>query len=271
MLLQDGTRREIEDDWNQASWNDRASTMDQPWTGETEFAVRRRAAPTAEAEPQQQEEPPDRRQGPEHDSAMPFDSAIYQDEDAVEEFSLDRRFDENGELREPLEQAPAAEEPQQEEEPPDRRALRRGRPRTRQLQRGFWTEVEDEQVTQMLEGTLDYVQQEGGPDWNKINLDTDLGKAWCDLEAGRADVQLILCSIRARRMKKPQPHAGAHEVPIRKSFIFLDGGKALTTDWESWSTMSPASQVRPLIASGRRLYLVLYGNEARRRTRARRR
>ena len=262
MLLQDGTRREMEDDWNQASWNDRANTMDQPWIGETEFAVRRRAAPTAEAEPQQQEEPPDRRQGPEHDSAMPFDSAVYQDEDAVEEFSLDRYFDENGELREPLEQAPAAEEPQQEEEPPDRRALRRGRPRTRQLQRGFWTEVEDEQVTQMLEGTLDYVQQEGGPDWNKINLDTDLGKAWCDLEAGRADVQLILCSIRARRMKKPQPHAGAHEVPIRKSFIFLDSGKVLTTDWESWSTMSPASQVRPLIASGRRLYLVLYGNEA---------
>ena len=105
------------------------------------------------------------------------------------------------------------------------------------------------------------MQQEGGPRWNKINIDTDLGKAWLSLEGGSADVSLNLSSTSARRLKKPQPHAGPHDVPLRRSYLLLDDGTVLTTDWEAWGTMSPASQVRPLVAPQRRLYLVLFGKE----------
>ena len=91
--------------------------------------------------------------------------------------------------------------------------------------------------------------------------DTDLGKAWVSLEGGSADVSLILCSTVARRLKKPQPHAGPHDVRLRRSYLLLDDGTVLATDWESWGTMSPASQVRPLVAPQRRLYLVLFGKE----------
>ena len=158
---------------------------------------------------------------------------------------------------------PLEEIRQQQQQPrPDQRALRR-RQRTRQLQRGFWTEVSHEDTIGLLESTLDYVQQEGANGWNKINTDTDLGKAWVSLEGGSADVSLILCSTVARRLKKPQPHAGPHDVPLRRSYLLLDDGTVLvlTTDWESWGTMSPASQVRPLVAPQRRLYLVLFGKE----------
>ena len=170
-------------------------------------------------------------------------------------------LDQEGRLVEPFEEAPAAEGPHEREAPPDRKMLQRGRPRTRQLQREFWIALESEETLELLNGALDYIQQEGGPDWNKINLDTDLGKAWVASEAGNADVSLILCSSTARRMKKPQPRAGPHEVPLRKSLLLLDDGAGLSTEWESWYSVSPSSQVRPLVARGRKLYLVLFGRQ----------
>ena len=152
------------------------------------------------------------------------------------------------------------ERPQQPQSPPDHRVLRH-RQRTRQLQRGFWSEVDHDETRQLLEGTLDYVQQHGAEGWNKINVDSDLGKAWVSLESASADVTLILCSAQARRLKKPQPFAGPHEVPLRKSFLLLGEGKVLTTDWEAWHQMSPASQIRPLVAADRKLYVGLFGKE----------
>ena len=62
-------------------------------------------------------------------------------------------------------------------------------------------------------------------------------------------------------MKKPQPHGGPRDMPLRRSYLLLDDGKCLSTDWEQWSNMSPASQVRPLVATGRRLYIGLFGKE----------
>ena len=58
-----------------------------------------------------------------------------------------------------------------------------------------------------------------------------------------ADVKLILAFITARRMKKPQPHAGPQEVPIRKSNILLQDGDVLESGWEDWPKISPAMQV----------------------------
>ena len=147
------------------------------------------------------------------------------------------------------EQIEQAAEPEQEarnpDEPPGRapanvRALQRGRPRVRQLQRGFWIEVEDEDLCALLSATLDYVRQEGGDQWNRTDVNGDLGKSWAARESASADIKLILCSTSARRVKKPQPHNGPADVPIRKSFLLLADDKVLTTDWEMWANQAPS-------------------------------
>ena len=67
-------------------------------------------------------------------------------------------------------------------------------------------------------------------------------------------MRLILVLTRARRLKKPQPRFGPHDVPLRRSYLLLADGNALTTN------MSLAFQVRLLVigssmsrSSGRRL------------------
>ena len=46
--------------------------------------------------------------------------------------------------------------------------LRRRRARTRQLQRGFWQELEAEDVAGLLERTRDHLVEKGGRDWQVI-------------------------------------------------------------------------------------------------------
>ena len=253
MTLLDGTRREHEGDW----WHGRRESMDFTWTGESEFRLAQREQEVQE----QPEQPPQEGPGQEVDppweeSAAPWDSAVPCDDhqDHVEK-----------------------EVPEQPEQPPqegprelvdaglpverDQRILRRRGHRSRQLQRGFWVENDDESVLTLMENTLEYVRQEGGEQWNRLDIHGDLGKGWASLESANAEVRLILCSASARRMKKPQPHSTAAEVPLRKSFLLLEDNQVLVTDWEAWSTMAAASQVRPLVAPQRKLSLVLYGTE----------
>ncbi|CAE7547722.1 GIP [Symbiodinium pilosum] len=92
---------------------------------------------------------------------------------------------------------------------------------------------DDEAVLDLLEHTA-------------VGAERDLGRSWVALESGRADATLILCSLTARRMKKPQPLASPLDVPLRKSFLLLNGNEVLTTDFEEWRSMAPAAQVRPL-------------------------
>ena len=102
----------------------------------------------------------------------------------------------------------------------------------------------------MLEATLEHVQQVGGGHWVKINVDSDLGITWKALESAEADVRLILASTTARRLKKPQPHLGPAEVPLRRSYVLMSGHEALSTDFEQWASLSPAAQVRTYRRSG---------------------
>ena len=184
------------------------------------------------------------------DSALPYDSAVPFDQDLEE-------------MGQPQQTEPAREEPLQEGPNlvKDERALRRRGHRTRQLQRGLWVESTDDELAALLEATLDYVRQEGGDTWNRLDLQGDLGKAWASRESATAEVQLALCSAVARRMKKPQPHLGPQDAPIRKSFLLLADGQILTTDWEDWASQAPSAQVRPLVAQRRSLYVVLYGKD----------
>ena len=246
--------------------------MDFLWTGQTEFELEP-AGPkqdTDEAQPQHPPQPRDPREEPFGgeatpwlESAMPYDSAVPYEPSEPYQPSLTSEEKPAGSEAEPAadgQQQDAEEAPQHQPQPRDPRVLRR-RQRTRQLQRGFWTEVQHEGTIDLLEATLDYVRQEGSAQWVKINVDSDLGKSWRELEGASAEVRLILASMSARRLKKPQPHLGPAEVPLRKSYVLLSGHEALSTDFEQWFNLSPAAQVRPLIAQGRLLYVAIFATE----------
>ena len=165
----------------------------------------------------------------------------------------------------PNEQEKAAEKEVEEdkeeaEAPRDRGMLRRRRARTRQLQRGLWVVEGDEEVKERLQATLRLMDERGVQDWISLEKGSDLFEAWASAESAQADVQLILCSRKARRMRKPQPFSGPAEVPLRKGFLLLETG-VLCTYWETWTQLAPQAQIRPLVAAGRQLYLVLFGKE----------
>ena len=142
---------------------------------------------------------------------------------------------------------------------PDR-TLRRRRDRTRQLQRGFWREEREEEPMMLLKTALELVEAEGGGDWHRLDEQSPLFQEWKSSESASAEVVMVLMSRTARRLKKPQPFLGALEVPLRKSFILLKDS-FLSTDWEQWTQMAPAAQIRPLIAKDRLLYVAVFGKE----------
>ncbi|CAE7262943.1 unnamed protein product, partial [Symbiodinium sp. CCMP2456] len=261
MRLQDGTHRTVEDSWQHGRIEQR---MDFSWTGTTEFYLYPPRAGQAHEEPQEpQQESRDHRVssdiGSEYAPSLPEPSPLQPPEAEPLPFDFDPQA---SAVPVDSDQEQADEEPQ---EPPqesrDHRVLRRGGRRQRQLQRGFWQECNDEAVLDLLESTAEHLRESGAGVWYRLGTDSDLGRAWVSLESGQADVTLILCSLSAKRMKKPQPHAGPLDVPIRKSYLLLNGNETLTTDWEEWHSMAPSAQVRPLVAQGRLLYVVLYGKE----------
>lgn len=137
--------------------------------------------------------------------------------------------------------------------------LKRHRERTRQLQRGFWSACDDAASLTLLQLTLEHLVEVSAGDWFLLPLTDGVGQQWVAHESASAEVQLILVSRVARRMKKPQPHAGPAEVPLRRSYLLLENDKVLSTSWEEWPKLAPAAQIRPLVQRGRQLYLVLYG------------
>ena len=88
---------------------------------------------------------------------------------------------------------------------------------------------------------------------------SQLGSEWLALESSKVDVNLILVSAKAKRMRKPQPYFGPLEAPLRKTLLLLPDDKVLSTDWEEWGRMAPSSQIRPLTAPSRRLCVSLFG------------
>eukprot|EP00438_Fugacium_kawagutii_P008061 Skav219569 [mRNA] locus=scaffold3203:12014:25029:+ [translate_table: standard] len=141
----------------------------------------------------------------------------------------------------------------------DERVLRRRKARSRQLQRGFWMPVESVDLSSLLQNTLAHLQDQGGHDWQIIPLDSELGARWYSFESANAEVTLVFASLKARRLRKPQPHASPLEVPLRKAFLFLQEEKCLTTSWEEWRQLAPSSQTRPLVAENRKLCVITYG------------
>ena len=151
------------------------------------------------------------------------------------------------------------EEQQVTEEHKKDRTLLRRRARTRQLQRGFWSEVQDEETVSLMMRSLEDYEETGSKDWQSLDVTAALGSEWVALESAKVDVNLILVSVKARRMRKPQPYLGPLEAPLRKTLILLADDKVLSTDWEEWGRMAPSSQIRPLVAQNRRLCVSLFG------------
>lgn len=166
------------------------------------------------------------------------------------------------EERRPDEEAEPVEEAAEKDEEVkrDRGLLKRRRARTRQLQRGLWVVEEDEAVKERLQATLELMDEQDVHNWMSLEKGSELFEAWASAESAQAEVQLILCSRKARRMRKPQPFAGPAEVPLRKGFLLLENS-VLCTYWETWTQLAPQAQIRPLVAEGRQLYVVMFGKE----------
>lgn len=116
------------------------------------------------------------------------------------------------EERRPDEEAEPVEEAAEKDEEikRDRGLLKRRRARTRQLQRGVWVVEEDEAVKERL-----LMNEQDVHNWMSLEKGSELFEAWASAESAQAEVQLILCSRKARRMRKPHPFAGPAEVPLR--------------------------------------------------------
>ena len=137
--------------------------------------------------------------------------------------------------------------------------LRRRRARTRQLQRGFWQELEAEDVAGLLERTRDHLVEKGGRDWQVISLEDEVGALWRSIESANADVTLIFGALNAKKLRKPQPLSSPVEASLRKALLLLQNGHCLTTSWEEWHQQAPSSQTRPLVAENREVCVLLYG------------
>ena len=111
--------------------------------------------------------------------------------------------------------------------------LRRKRSRTRQLQRGFWQDVNN---TDLLQRTKEWLTERASHDWQILPLTEELGRDWESQASAEAEVVVILVADKAKKLRKPQPHASPAEVPLRKSFL-----------------------ARPLVAQHRELCVIVFG------------
>ena len=77
-------------------------------------------------------------------------------------------------------------------------------------------------------------------------------------ESASSEVVLCMASLKAKKLRKPQPHGSPADMPLRKAFLFLQDGQMLTTSWEDWHQLAPSSQTRPLVAEKRILCVILF-------------
>jgi len=140
------------------------------------------------------------------------------------------------------------------------RTLQRKRARTKQLQRGLWSRNQEEEVKSLMQGSQQAYAESGMPSgWSILDLRSELGVEWKKLESASAEVTLILMSPDARRLKKPQPHAQPAAMPLRKTYLLMDNDDVLTSGWEEYSQMAPASQIRALPRQPKKLSVTLFG------------
>ena len=135
----------------------------------------------------------------------------------------------------------------------------RRRPKTRQLQRGFWQQVQSEELADLLDKTLQWLLERGGNGWQVVPLGEELGQSWIVHESANAEVNLILAATDARKLRKPQPFASPAEAPLRKANLLLKNNTCLSTAWEDWFQQAPTTHNRPLVAQQREVCVILFG------------
>ena len=116
-----------------------------------------------------------------------------------------------------------------------------------------------EPLKQFLEQTKDWLEHRGGTDWQVIPLSEDLGREWMVYESANSELQLILASLNARKLRKPQPFSSPVESLLRKSNLLLKTGVCLSTSWEEWHQLAPTVQQRPLVAQQRSVCVICFG------------
>ena len=137
----------------------------------------------------------------------------------------------------------------------------RRRPRVQEVKKGAWQNVSDADVLEVLRRTLTWTLETGAVDWAVLDLQHDLARQLGEQEAGQTDLKLILVSRLARRMKRPQPHAGPMEAPLRKALILMDNDEVISSGWEEWHKLAPTQQNRALPSRPRQLTVMMFGQD----------
>ena len=232
MKFEDGSDGQHEDEWTDP--HDPFQRGHLSWTGKTEISIREPEAEEIEDEVPEREAKRLRHNAGEvsEQQLVPLDS-----EEAV-----------------PMTPMPATPNPAT-----PGGTLKRRRTRTRQLQRGFWMQVRSPELEDLMSKTSDWLQDRGGVDWQLVPLGEELGQDWLAFESANAEIQVVLASANAKKLRKAQPFASPAEAPLRKSNLLLRNKTCLSTAWEEWHQLAPASQVRPLVAADRQLCVILFG------------
>ena len=135
------------------------------------------------------------------------------------------------------------------------------RPRVQEVKKGAWQKVNGSNTLRILRSTLTWTIESGAVDWAILDMQHELAKQLSEQESGQTDVKLILVSRLARRMKKPQPHAGPMEAPLRKALVLMDNDEVISSGWEEWHKLAPTQQNRFLPSRPKQLTVMMFGQD----------
>ena len=154
------------------------------------------------------------------EDSMTSDYVAFQQKRQEAAFPVEEEMpelDSDDELLKELEEPATPRESQPMPAPATPSNILRRRPRVQEVKKGAWERVHGPATLELLRRILTWTVESGAVDWAVLEQEHELTQQLREQETGQTEVQLVLVSRLARRMKRPQPHAGPMEVPLRKA------------------------------------------------------
>jgi hypothetical protein len=198
------------------------------------------------------------------EDSMTSDYVAFQQKKQEAAFPVEEEMpelDSDDELLKELEEPATPRESQPMPAPATPSNILRRRPRVQEVKKGAWERVHGPATLELLRRILTWTVESGAVDWAVLEQEHELTQQLREQETGQTEVQLVLVSRLARRMKRPQPHAGPMEVPLRKALILMDNDEVLSSGWEEWHKLAPTQQNRTLPTRSKQVVVMLFGTD----------
>lgn len=197
------------------------------------------------------------------EDSMTSDYVAFQQKRQEAAFPVEEEMpelDSNDELLKELGEPATPRESQPIPAPATPSNILRRRPRVQEVKKGAWERVHGPATLELLRRILTWKVEPGAVDWAVLEQEHELTQQLREQETGQTEVQVVLVSRLARRMKRPQPHAGPMEVPLRKALILMDNDEVLSSGWEEWHKLA-TQQNRTLPTRSKQVVVVLFGTD----------